>query len=66
MKAPDCYEALPRPIQKVIDQILHVAMGGGSAGLVGGVASLWLADWLARGGEGLQKPTSYESRDGAF
>lgn len=26
----------------------------------------WLADWIARGGESLQKPTSYESRDGAF
>jgi nucleoside-diphosphate-sugar epimerase len=26
----------------------------------------WLADWIARGGESLNKPTAYESRDGAF
>ncbi len=26
----------------------------------------WLADWIARGGESLDKPTAYESRDGAF
>ena len=26
----------------------------------------WLADWIGRGGESLNKPTAYESRDGAF
>jgi nucleoside-diphosphate-sugar epimerase len=26
----------------------------------------WVADWIARGGEGLDKPTHFESRDGRF
>ena len=26
----------------------------------------WLADWIARGGENLNKPTAFDSRDGAF
>jgi len=26
----------------------------------------WVADWVARGGRNLGKPTSFESRDGRF
>jgi hypothetical protein len=26
----------------------------------------WLADWIARGGENLNKPTAFDSRDGSF
>jgi hypothetical protein len=27
---------------------------------------LWLADWVARGGDTLEKPTHFESRTGDF
>ena len=26
----------------------------------------WVADWVARGGTAYDKPTAYESREGAF
>lgn len=43
MNDPDWYEALPRWAQKAVDQIGHVGIGGGTAGLAGGLASIWLS-----------------------
>lgn len=44
---PRWYERLPKPWQKVVDQIGHVLIGGGPAALVGGLCLLALPAWAS-------------------
>lgn len=41
------YDGLPRWGRELVDQGLHAFAGAGIAGLVGGVASIWLEGWVA-------------------
>lgn len=44
---PPGYERLPKWGQKVVDQIGHVLIGGGTAALVGGLCLLALPAWAS-------------------
>lgn len=47
MKSPAWYKALPRWQRKILDQVFHAIAGAVIAGVVGGVALVWLPGGIA-------------------
>ncbi len=51
MSDPKWYARLPKPVQKLVDQVAHAAIGAAIAGLVGGLSRLKLSPlWAAVAG----------------